>query len=182
MIHTKDLFAGGKLVDEKSLEMLTQVIEKNNLPGFDYYEFKRSVMMLKEMSLEEAVAFKSAFQTASTVGVTKEKLVETAQYYRNLMTKEQENFTAALEKQHQVRITDRKSEIGRLIDQIARHEAELTRLQEEIAVYKEQTATAEKNLGADADKLAATRTGFETTLQTVLTTIDTDIEMIHKYL
>jgi septal ring factor EnvC (AmiA/AmiB activator) len=182
MIQTKDLFSGGKSLDEKSLEMLAKVIEQNNLPGFDYYEFKRSVTMLQEMKLDEVTAYKSAFQTASTVGVTKEKLLETAQYYRNLMEKEQNSFTAALEKQNQKRITDRQTEIARLKDQIARHEEQLARLQEEIAAYKNEAAQAEQQITTDTEKLAATQNAFGTTFQAVLFTIDSDLEKIHQYL
>jgi predicted nucleic acid-binding Zn-ribbon protein len=182
MLHTKDLFSGGKTLDEKSLDMLAKVIEQNNLPGFDYYEFKRSVTMLQQMALDEPTAFKSAFQTASTVGVTKEKLLETAQYYRNLMEKEQSTFSAALETQSKKRITDRQTEIQRLKDQITRHEEQLTRLQEEIAAYKNDVTQAEQQITTDTEKLATTQAAFGTTLQAILFTIDSDLEKIHQHL
>ena len=182
MINTKDLFAGGKQLEEKSLGMLAAVIEQNNLPGFDYYEFKRAVAMLMTMSLDEATAHKSAFQTAATMGVTKEKLVETAQYYRNLVEKENTNFAAALEKQNQTKITDKQSEIARYQDQIARNEAEITRLQEEIVGYREKANQADLQIKSDANKLDGTKEAFETTLKAVLFTIDSDIEKIHQHL
>ncbi len=182
MVHTKELFADGKSVDDKSLEMLVKVIEDNNLPGFDYYEFKRSVAMLKSMSLDEATAYKSAFQTASTLGLTKEKLVETAQYYRNLMEKEQAQFLAALEKQYQIRVTDKQTEMDRLRDQITRHEADINRLQEEIATYKRQVSQLESSMATDSEKIETRRTGFESTLKSVVLTIDADIEKMHQYL
>jgi hypothetical protein len=182
MINNKELFAGGKALDEKSLEMLTTVIEQNNLPGFDYYEFKRAVAMLIMMDLDEARAHKSAYQTASTVGVTKEKLIETAKYYRNLMEKEQATFATTFEKQTQLRITDKQNHVLRLKDQVARHEADVARMQEEIAAYKDKVAQAELQITSDTDKLAGTRTAFEATLKAVILGIDTDIEKIHQHL
>ena len=41
MMTTKALFSADGL-DERSLEFLAKTIENNNLPGFDYFEFKRS--------------------------------------------------------------------------------------------------------------------------------------------
>ncbi|HNG89366.1 MAG TPA: hypothetical protein PK858_04155, partial [Saprospiraceae bacterium] len=87
MITTQSLFAADGL-DERSLDFLTKALEKNNLPGFDYFEFKRAVATLLEMKIDEDTAFKSAFATAATVGLTKEKLLDTAGYYRNLLDKE----------------------------------------------------------------------------------------------
>jgi hypothetical protein len=181
MLKIKDLFGAGKQLDDKTLDMLTNSIEQNNLPGFDYYEFKRSVAMLSEM-LEEPIAFKSAFQTATTMGVTKEKLLETAQYYRNLMDTEKANFAVALEKQKQLRITDRQKEIDRLKDQISRHESDITRLQTEVADYKAKIEHSETQLKGEVDRLGATQLAFDQTVQSVALTIDSDIEKIHKNL
>jgi peptidoglycan hydrolase CwlO-like protein len=182
MIHTKELFADGKTLDDKSLEMLTKVIEENNLPGFDYYEFKRSVAMLKTMSLDEATAHKSAFQTASTMGLTKEKLIETAQYYRNLMDKESAQFMAALETQNKTRVSDKQVDVKRLQDQVSRHEAEVARLQEEIATYKQQVAQTEQNIVTEGEKLNQRKEAFESTLKSIALVIEADIEKMHQYL
>ena len=70
MVTTKALFAADGL-DDRSLEFLASALEKNNLPGFDYYEFKRAVVALRQMQLDEPTAHKSAFATAATGGVTK---------------------------------------------------------------------------------------------------------------
>ncbi|MEZ4920023.1 MAG: hypothetical protein R2792_13045 [Saprospiraceae bacterium] len=84
MITNQALFTSDN-TDEKSLTFLTQAIEKNNLPGFDYFEFKRAVSSLLQMDIDEATAYKSAFATAATMGLTKDKLLETASYYRNVV-------------------------------------------------------------------------------------------------
>jgi hypothetical protein len=47
MVTTKTLFSAEGL-DERSLEFLSNAIEKNNLPGFDYFEFKRAVTALSQ--------------------------------------------------------------------------------------------------------------------------------------
>lgn len=181
MITTKSLFASDNL-DERSLEFLATAMEKNNLPGFDYFEFKRAVFTLQQMKLDEATAFKSAFTTAATLGITKEKLVETAGYYRNLLQKEKEQFDQALQQQNQSKITAREQEIARLRDQIERHKAEIVRLQDEIAGYLNQVEQNETTLKTDREKLEKARDNYQRTHNAVLTQIDQDIENMHKHL
>ena len=181
MTTTKSLFAAEGL-DDRSLEFLTSALEKNNLPGFDYFEFKRAVFNLLAMQLDEAVAYKSAFTTAATLGVTKEKLIETAGYYRNLVGKEKERFDEALENQNEVKVNGKQADIKRLRDQIERLKAEITRLQDEIAGYLTQIEQAESSVKAETEKLQKARTSFEFTHQAMLLQMDKDVENMHKYL
>ncbi len=181
MVTTKSLFASEEL-DERSLEFLADAIEKNNLPGFDYYEFKRAVVALMQMKLDEATAHKSAFATAATVGLTKEKLIETANYYKNLVEKEKAQFDKALENQNAVKIKTRQEEVKRLRDQVERHKAEIARLQDEIAGYLNQIDQAEASLKVESEKLDKAKVAFEKTHRTVALQIDRDIENMHRYL
>jgi hypothetical protein len=181
MTTTKSLFAS-EGADERSLEFLANALEKNNLPGFDYFEFKRAVHNLLAMQLDEVVAFKSAFTTAATLGVTKDKLLETAAYYRNLIDKEKEQFANALENQNSVKVKSRQEEIKRLRDQVERHKSEIVRLQDEIAGYLTQAEQAESAVALEAEKLQKAQSAFERTHQSVLLQMDKDIENLHKHL
>ncbi|MCB0527901.1 MAG: hypothetical protein H6565_15340 [Lewinellaceae bacterium] len=181
MVTTKSLFSSEGL-DDRSLDFLSAAIEKNNLPGFDYFEFKRALHSLAQMNLDEATAHKSAFATAATVGVTKEKLIETAAYYKNVVEKEKAQFDKALESQHATRVTAREEEVKRLRDQIERHKAEIARLQDEVAGYLNQIDQGENAVKLEAEKLEKTHSAFEKTHQAVLLQIDKDIENMHKHL
>lgn len=181
MVTTKSLFAAEGL-DERSLEFLVSAIEKNNLPGFDYFEFKRAIVSLLQMKLDEPTAHKSAFATAATVGVTKEKLIETAAYYKNVVEKEREQFDKALENQNVTKITARREETKRLRDQIERHKADIARLQDEIAGYLNQIEQAEAAVKLEGEKLEKAKSAFEKTHQSVVLQIDKDIENMHKHL
>jgi uncharacterized protein YPO0396 len=181
MITTASLFESDG-TDERSLGFLAAALEKNNLPGFDYFEFKKAVSALGSMDMEEAVAFKSAFTTASTLGLTKEKLLETAGYYRDLLRKEKDHFESALADQHQQRVEARASEIKRLQDQIDRHKAEIARLQDEVGGYLNAMESAQTQMQADAEKLEKAQKQFGFTHQSVLLQIERDIERIHQHI
>ena len=175
MLQSEDL-------DEKSLDFLVQALESNNLPGFDYLEFKRAVLQLQEINLDEPTAYKSAVTTAATLGITKEKLLETAGYYRNLIEKEMGQFNEALENQSKTKIASRQHEISRLRDQIDRHKAEIERLNNEMGDYLNQVNQAENTSKQEAEKLEKAKVNFEKTNKAVLLQIDKDVENMHKYL
>jgi hypothetical protein len=179
MITTQALFEAPGM-DARALELMVQTIESNNLPGFDFFEFKRAVAALVQMGVDENMAYKSAFTTASTLGLTKEKLIETAGYYRNLLDQESSQFGDALARQTQTKVTNRQSDIERLRDQVARHRADIVRLQEEVAAYEAQIEQGEAAAKIEADKIEAARAGFEKTHAAILSQIDRDIENIHK--
>jgi uncharacterized protein YbgA (DUF1722 family) len=181
MTTSKSLFTADGL-DDRSLEFLVSALEQNNLPGFDYFEYKKAVVTLLGMGIEEGNAFKSAFATAATIGLTKDKLLETAGYYRNLLSKEKEKFDQALENQTKGKVTDKQEEIKRLNDQIERHKAEIVRLQEEIALYRTQIEQAEVTVKTEQDKIGKAHGNFERTHAALLLQMDKDIEQIHKYL
>lgn len=181
MITTQSLFSAEGL-DPRSLEFIAQAIEKNNLPGFDYFEFKRAIAQLAEMKLDEATAHKSAFTTAATLGITKEKLLETAGYYRSVVEKEKEHFAKALENQNATKVSARQQEVSRLRDQIERHKAEMARLQDEIAGYLNQADAADAAVKQESEKLEKSKTAFEQAHQAVLLAIDGDVERMHKHL
>ena len=181
MTTAKSLFAA-EGIDDRSLEFLTNALEQNNLPGFDYFEFKRALVTLRGMEVEEGAAHKSAFATAATIGLTKDKLIETANYYRNFLEKEKEKFNTALKNQMAAKVTSREDEIKRLTDQIERHKADIARLQEEMAVYRQQIDQATTTMTTEKDKITKASDGFEKTHASVLSQIDRDIENIHKYI
>jgi len=181
MVSIKQIFTEPN-TDERSLEFLTKALEAANLPGFDYIEYKRAIHALQSSGLDEATAHKSAFTTAQTLGITKEKLLETAAFYRNLLQKEKEQFGAAMEKQNNTKIEGRRQQIKRLQDQIARHKADLERLQQEIDQYTQQQEIEEKNLVADEEKLAGAKVGFDKTLDAINLQLDRDVENIKKHL
>ncbi len=81
--------------DDKIIDTLLAAIEKNNLGGFDYLEFRQSLKGLEKIVVDEATRYKSAFATASTMGVTMDRLVETADYYAKILDKERDHFVKA---------------------------------------------------------------------------------------
>ncbi len=169
-------------LDEKSVTFLTNALEKNNLPGFDYIEYKQSLSAMAGLDIPEEMAFKSAFATASTVGLTKEKLLKTATHYKKVLDTEKKQFDKALENQIQQRVGSKIAEVNKLKKQITAFEAKIVELKEKIKHAGEIIDNADAEIQAAKEKIEGTREGFENTLNSIMNAIDKDIENIGKYI
>ncbi len=178
----KTLFNAGKGLDERSVNSLTKALEKNNLEGFDYIEFKQSLGKLQAMNMDEATAYKSAFITASTMGLTKEKLLKTAEHYRKVLFNEKQQFDQALQKQMEQRVESKHKEVERMKKQVEEYKAKIRDLEEKIAKAQSTIDHADEHIQAAREKIEATKDAFEDTLTTILSEIDQDIENINSLL
>lgn len=177
----KAIFGNGDL-DEKSVNFLVAALEKNNLPGFDFLEFKLSVRNLLQMGMDVPTAMKSAFATATTVGLTKEKLLQTGRHYLEVLANEKKQFNVALQKQLEKRVNSKKSEVERLKIQMESWEAEIKKLQENIAKAREVIGQLDSQISEEMAKIETTRQNFETTHNSILLQMANDLENIEKYL
>ena len=177
-----DLFAQATGTDEKSLSFLMKALSENDLTGFDYIQFKQSVKALSKMNMDEETAYKSAFATAATMGLTKAKLTETAGYYRNILVKEQDNFAQALNNQLTTKVEAKKKEVEKLKYQIDKNKEQIKKLQDEIASYLDKVESTEASIVEEDNRITAAKDKFEQTHRTVLNAIDADVEHIQKYL
>jgi len=178
----KDFFGENHNLDEKSMESLVTALERENLPGFDYLEFKQALARLGNLGMEEEMVFKSAFATASTIGVTKEKLLKTATHYKNVLAKEKKSFDTAMNKQVKAKVDGKRKEVEMLKKKLAQYEAKIKELETLKTRAIETINTADEtiqNAQAGIDKV---KTRFESTLKALLNQIDKDIENIGTYL
>jgi len=178
----KDLFGNAHGLDQKSVEYLTNALEKNNLPGFDYLEFKQALAVLSQMNMDEATAFKSAYATASTMGLTKTKLLETSEHYKKVLVKEKSQFDVALKNQMQHKVSSKQQEVEKLRTQIVKHKEKIAQLQDQIDKYQETIDGADASITEAKQKIIQTQTNFEMTHQSILNQIEKDVENIHNYL
>ncbi|MCB0520495.1 MAG: hypothetical protein R2830_24455 [Saprospiraceae bacterium] len=178
----KAIFGNTAGLDEKSVDFLTNALEKNNLPGFDFLEFKLSLANMQGMNLPEETAYKTTYATASTVGLTKDKLVSTAQHYRQVLLKEKEQFDVALSNQLQKRVKSKQQEVEKLKGQIEAWKQQIENLQNQIAKSQATIDDADNMIQREMDKISSTKENFVHTHQSILNQLDLDIQNIQKYL
>ena len=182
MKNLKQLFGDVHGLDEKSLESLTNALEKNNLPGFDYIEFKQALGTLAQMNMDESTAFRSAFATASTMGLTKEKLLKTADHYKGILNSEKKQFDATLQKQMQQRVQSKREEVAKLQKQVEEYQTKIAEMQKKIAEYQDVIEHADEDIKLTTEKIEEVQKHFEFTYQSIVNEIEKDVQNITQYL
>ncbi|CAH0999807.1 hypothetical protein LEM8419_01107 [Neolewinella maritima] len=161
---------------------LMKALEKKNLDGFDYLEWKQSVGRLTEIGMDQDTAINSAYITGSSVGLTKEKLIKTANYYTEVLQDEQAQFMRSLEKHLVDNVEGKAKQTSELKKKIANWETKIEQLQEQIRVATEQIESADSQIASARSKAEENQQGFEAALEVITNTINQDIADIQRVL
>jgi hypothetical protein len=168
--------------DDKIINALFSALERSNLGGFDYIEFKQSVKGLEKMVTEEATRFKSAFATASTMGVTLDKLVETANYYIKILDQERSQFVQAASEQTTSLVENRKKEMQMLLKTMAEKKETIERLSKELVESENKLKTIQNGIDTASVKIENTKRNFEVSFSYLKDQILSDIDKMKNFL
>lgn len=169
-------------VDVKIVEKLLQAIEKNNLDGFDYLEYKKALKALEKMPMDEATKFRSAFATASTMGVTLDKLLETTKFYIGVLDKENDEFVNAFKNQFNDKVSGREREIAQFESIIKEKSAQIKALTDEITKHQTQIEDLKQKLEESNSKILKTQNDFKQSYDHLKAQFEGDIVKMQKYL
>lgn len=161
---------------------LMKALEKKNLEGFDYLEFKQSVGRLTEIGMDLDTAINSAFITGSSVGLTKEKLIKTANYYAEVLQDEKAQFMRSLEKHLVDNVEGKAKQTGELKKKIATWESKIEELQHQIEAARSQIEAADSQITAARTKAEENQKGFDEALEVITKTIQQDVADIRRVL
>lgn len=181
-INLKELFAVTDQMNDKVLMKLLSAIKDGQQKDFDYLKFKQSYKALCAMGMDEATASKSAFLTASTMGLTKDKLLQTVQHYKNLLNKEKEQFAIALKNQIANNIDAKTLEIKRLQDKQEENIRKIEQLKKEQVIINQQIENIKHTLDASQIKIEDTRDQFKNTFDVLYAEIEEDGLLYDKIL
>jgi chromosome segregation ATPase len=174
--------AAGGLPDNKFLEALASALERSNQEGFDYLEFRQALKNLSGMNLDEQTAFRSAFGTASTMGITPARLLESTQYYLQVLSGEKQKFDEAHEQQRARLIGNREAEAQSLEKMIQEKNEQIARLSREIEEHQAKKAEIAAEITESTQKIETTRASFESGYAAVTEQISQDAVKIRQYL
>ncbi len=178
----KNVTAEGGQVQSKFVEVLFAALEKANLQGFDYMEFKQSLRSLEKMQMDEATRFQSAMAMAEAMGTGREQLIESAKHYLKVLQKEEQKFKQALQKQQDQKVLGKQKELQRINEQIAQKEQQLNKLRREIEEARKKAKNIEQAVVVDKQKIEATAKDFMASLQALSGQIAADVEKMKQYL
>jgi len=174
-IDLKKLFASDDITNSKMQTALIAAIAKQAGEEFDYLKFKVSVEKMIEMGMDRATAVKSAFATASVMGVTKKNLVNSARKYKVAMDKEKEQFAIALKNKIAKNVDGKRVEAERLKKEIVSHKEKIAKLLKEIEIYETKISAVDEVVNKAKEKIETTRNDFRSTFDAIYSQIEEDM-------
>ena len=163
-------------------DLLLKALADNNLDGLDYFEFKQSIKATDTLTIDENTRFRTAFAMAQTMGLTYDKLVESAAYYLKVLEREEVRFADAMRQQGDGKNRTMIDEVAAMEKAVIDKNALIVQLQAEIQDLQTQIMTRKEAVASHAQKLEATKNGFEASYQAVRGQIEIDMQKIQQYL
>jgi chromosome segregation ATPase len=180
MANLKELLNLSTDLDEKSTMLLLKAIKNSNQDGFDYLEFLVSIDKLKKMDMDEETAMKSAFSTASSFGLSREKLISSGGYYISVLRREYDAFKEALSRQIEAKIQSPEAHIKKVQKEYDGIDKQIEDLKRKKELYeKEIVKTSDKLKKVKAD-LKERELKFNDTYNAIKSSIESHIEKIKE--
>lgn len=174
--------AGGGAVTDRFVQILMTALEKNNQSGFDYFEFRQSLINLAKMPMDEQTRFQSAYAMAQTMGVNPAGLAESGKFYLNVLSNEQAKFNEAHAQQRSKLIGSREEEVKNLEAAIQQKAEQIKQWTQQIEEHRKRSEQIRTEINESTVKVETTKSDFDATFAAVVGQIQDDLSKIKQYL
>ena len=169
-------------LDKKSTDFLSKALASNATDGFDYIKYRQAIQAMEKIGLDETTALKSAFATASTMGLTKSGLVNSAKHYLSVLMDEKGKFDEALNNRVKDKIASKRDMVLKLEQRIEEMKKKIAELEAKVSEHQQKIDVADDSLEEEKAKIASTQQNFETAFKAFVSIIEDDIQRIGKHL
>lgn len=167
---------------EKFYDILLGAMETNNQEGFDYLEYKKSLATLAKMPMDEQTRYFSAFAAAQAMGVTPQKLTESANFYLKVLASEDAKFQESVKAQREKQIGNKEKAIADMEATIKAKGEQIARLTQEIQAHQTDMDKMKAEISDAVVKIETTLSDFHATFNELTAQIGKDVENMAKYL
>jgi flagellar biosynthesis chaperone FliJ len=169
-------------ISEQFTGVLLKAMERANLEGFDYLEFKNALNNLKKVEADEGKRYRSAYALAQTMGTTPEQLIDTAEHYVAALAAEEKAFEEALAGQMQSQVGNRIAQVEAVEKAIQEKEARIRQLQKEVEQHRKDISATQAEVDSAKAKMETTKRDFVASYDNLVRQIQGDVENIKKHL
>lgn len=171
----------GGQIDEGIRNDLLKTLEQNNVDGFDYFEFRTALQNMEKVLPSESDRFKATYAAVSSF-VAPAKLVETANFYLQVLQKKQGEFDAYIKQAMNERVNNKAEEAKGLDEAMAQNRAQIDKLNQDTAKLQESKAKILNESISEKSKIERVSLNFKMTFDEVVRKIQADIQKIQTYL
>lgn len=176
--------AGTAQVDRKFVEHFVGLLEKANLPGPDYFEYKEALKSMEGLGLSEDKQFQAAWASFKAMGGSKETAILTtsAGQYLGILDKDRSAFLKDVEKAINERVGALQQENKKLEDSNTAIVQQVADLQKKLDENKNRLGQIAGEITEQTAKINVNKESFELTYNSFVDQIKADLEQINKYL
>lgn len=171
--------------DQKFYDNFLKVIEENNIEGVDYFEFSRAKKANDNLpGLTEATKFQLAYNTlkANFPNLTKERLLETANFYIGKLDNEAAHFKQEMDNELSNKVASKLDAAKLKQDEIAKKQEQIAQLQAEIGQAQAEIASLNSEAQQNQSKIEATAKNFQVSLDVLKAQIEQDKANINNFI
>jgi len=168
--------------DAEIKKQLAAALEQANQPGYDYFEMAQSIAAQASIIPSEALRFQSTFATISSMGITPDKLVDSAQFYLTVLKKKEDEFTKTVDQHMAEAVTSRENDVVKFDADMQSKSEMIKKLTEEINEMQQQKTAIINEVSSNKAQIEQVRNNFSATMKVFVDRINSDIDKIKMYL
>lgn len=167
---------------EKFQLHFSKLLEDANLPGPDYYEFLKVMESLQQHIPDEKTRITVGFTSLAVSGLTKDKLLESAQHYLGVLAQDKEKFVNSLIAKQQDEVVGRDKRSAGLQDKIAENSRIIQKLTKEITEAQIEIGKLSEEKKSAEERLRGNQEGYGSVNGAMVAKIQNDIAKIQATL
>jgi len=167
---------------EKFTKHFSDLFDKSNFNGPDYYEFSKMMAMLETPIPDENTRISAVFATLSIQGLTKDRILETAKQYCTILENDKAQFEAAATEKANAELAGRRNKIQELEKKISDNSQLIQKLTKEITDAQTNIGELKNEIVLQDSKINTNKAGFLMAYQAMHNRITSDIHKINTVL
>lgn len=167
---------------EKFEKHFDKLFEQANMPGPDYYEFCKVAETLEAHIPDEKTRFSAAFASLSVQGLTKNRLIEAAAHYKEVISADKVKFDLAIDNKSNAELDSRKVSVSALEKKMVDNAELIKALTKEISDAQTKIAAMKSEILEEEKRLASNKSGYNVAYEAMINRINLDIQKIQSNL
>jgi hypothetical protein len=169
-------------VNDDMAKVLNSAIEGASRGDFDYLKFRNALAALASAPLPEPQKFQTVYATASTMGLTKEKLVDSIDFYQGVIDKKKTEFADEVQAMLAQEVGTREKTKAQKEQEIADLQEKIRQAQASIAETQQEILTVTTEINEQNLRIQQTSSAFEATFAFVSGKLQEDKAKIQTYI
>jgi len=168
-------------MDDKIKTQLLDILTAADLPGYDYLEFRESLVGMAEIVPTEPERYKATYKAVSKL-ISVDKLVETAKFYLAKLQEKRKEFLQYVDELTSKNVTAKEAEVKNIEGQLIGVRNQISQLNDQIGKLESQKMQLLNDSVGEKGKITKVANNFDVTFNTISNGIEQDIKKINTYL